>query len=333
MDDAVNEGEMLALLPEEAGRMRLGATPQPTLREGEVLLEVMAAGINRADLSQLAGHYPPPAGESEILGLEAAGRVVALGPGLAPADEELIGKPFMALLPGGGYAQRVAVPRELLMGVTEGWSFAEAAAFPETAFTAYVNLFNEAGLQAGERVLIHGGASGVGTAATVQAKLAGATVIATAGGPKKVATTLQMGADIGIDRHEESFREVITEKLGRIDVILDMVGGDYFEDNLALLRAGGRLVVISTLGGRHAQIDLSRLMMKRARVIGSTLRARPVAEKARLRSDLESRFGTELASGELKPLVDTVYSWERVNEAHDRMRANDTVGKLVLTVS
>lgn len=319
---------MTALLPDGKGALAPTDTPAPALRPGEVMLEVEAAGINRADLSQLAGHYPPPAGESSILGLEAAGLVVELGPGVEAGQ----GLAACALLTGGGYAERVAVPASMLIEVPHGWSFAEAAAFPETALTAYLNLFLEARLRAGERVLIHGGASGVGTAAIKQAKLAGATVVTTAGGAEKVAVCRRLGADLALDRHGEPFAEAIARELGEVDVILDMVGESYFDSNLGLLATGGRMVSIATLSGRQVQLDLRRLMAKRARLIGSTLRSRPLAEKVRIKQSFLQRFGGAMASGELKPLIDDVYPWRQVNEAHARMRDNRTIGKLVLEV-
>lgn len=320
---------MLALLPTSGAGMALESVEEPALRPGEVLLEVAAAGVNRADLSQLAGHYPPPAGESAIIGLEAAGTVVALGEG---ADPAWLGRQASALLAGGGYAQRVAVPAAMLMPLPAGWSLTEAAGFPETALTAYLNLFMEAGLKAGERLLVHGGASGVGTAAIRQAKLAGATVVATAGGPSKVATCLELGADLALDRHAGPWADALSGGVGTVDVVLDMVGGDYLEANLGALATGGRLVVIATLGGPRAQLDLRRLMMKRARIIGSTLRARPVAEKVRILGAFMERFGPALAAGELRPVIDTVFPWTEVNAAHARLRANDSVGKFVLRV-
>src|SRR5690606_7648723 len=232
----------------------------------------------------------------------------------------------------GGYAERVAVPASMLIELPHGWSFAEAAAFPETALTAFLNLFLEARLQPGERVLIHGGASGVGTAAIKQAKLAGATVVTTAGGPEKVDVCRRLGADLALDRHGEPFRDVVKRELGAVDVVLDMVGESYFAANLDLLATGGRLVVIATLGGRRAELDLRQLMGKRARLIGSTLRSRPLEEKVRIKEAFLERFGEAVASGELKPVIDAVVPWERVNEAHERMRENRTIGKLGLEV-
>jgi len=320
---------MRALMPDGSAGMALQRVKEPALRPGEVLLAVAAAGVNRADLSQLAGHYPPPPGESDIVGLEVAGHVVRVGPGV---DDTWLGRAACALLAGGGYAERVAVPAAMLMGVPAGWSLTEAAAFPETALTAYLNLFMEGGLQAGERVLVHGGASGVGTAAVKQAKLAGATVMTTAGGPEKVSVCRELGADLALDRHTGPWLPAVLEQLGGVDVILDMVGQDYLAQNMAALAPGGRLVIISTLSGRKGELDMRALMVKRARVIGSTLRGRPLAEKVRIVEAFQERFGAQVAGGDLKPLVDTVFPWTRVNEAHARLRANDSIGKFVLEV-
>lgn len=334
MNEKRDDTGMRALLGEGIGGLKVSRATRPRPREGEALLRVAAAGINRADLAQLAGAYPPPPGASEILGLEAAGEVVELGPSTAESSHGVtVGSKAYALLTGGGYAEFVTVPHSLLTPVPDGWSLAEAAAFAETAYTAYLNLFMEAELKAGERVLIHGGASGVGTAAIAQAKLAGATVIATAGGPEKVAVAERQGADLAIDRFERSFGEVVAREVGEVEVILDMVGESYFEANLSLLATGGRLVSIATLSGRWAKLDLGLLMRKRARLIGSTLRSRPLREKVAIREGLKRRFGEGAQLERLRPLIDAVYPWERVNEAHARMRANETIGKLVLDVA
>lgn len=323
---------MKALLEDGAGGLALATVKEPTLRPGEALLAVEAAGVNRADLSQLAGRYPPPAGESSIIGLEAAGRVVAFAPGAERLTTLKVGDAACALLAGGGYAQRVAVPAELLLPLPAGWSMTQAAAFPEAAFTAYLNLFLEAELREGETLLIHGGASGVGTAAITQAKLAGARVVTTAGGADKVAVCRRLGADVALDRYDGPWRDAVRREVGEVDVILDMVGASYFQANMEVLATGGRLVSIATLGGRQVELDLLQLMGKRARLIGSTLRARPVPEKVRLQQALRARFGQAMGDGQLKPLIDTVYPWQDVNEAHARMRANRTSGKLVLQV-
>lgn len=309
--------------------------PEPDLRPGEVMIDVYATALNRADLSQAAGHYPPPAGESEILGLEAAGVVTALGPGLDPDQAAgWLGKSVCTLLTGGGYAERVAAPIGMLLPVPPGWTYQQAAALPEATLTAYLNLFMEGRLRPGERVLVHGGASGVGLAAIALANLAGCTVYATAGGPEKVAACHAQGADLALDRHGPPFEDDIRRHGGGagIDVILDMVGEPYFGANLDLLAMGGRLVFISALGGREITLDVRELMAKRVHLIGSTLRSRPLAEKMRILRSFSEAFGSHLDGDALKPVIHAVYDLERAGEAHASMRRNENIGKIVLSV-
>ncbi len=325
---------MRAAVVGPGGAVGVGEVPTPALRPGEVLLKVMATALNRADLSQAAGNYPPPPGESEVLGLEAAGVLVAGDEDVMAGAGVRLGDAYTALLPGGGYAEYVAVPAAMLIPVPEGWTWAEAAALPEAAFTAYLNLFMEARLQEGERVLVHGGASGVGSYAIMLAKRAGCTVYATAGGPEKCAACARFGADLAIDRYAQAFEEVVLEHGGGqgVDVVLDIVGEAYFGANLEVLATGGRLVFIATLGGRRAQLDIRELMTRRLKLIGSTLRHRPLAEKLRVRQELLARFGEDLAAGRLKPHVDRTYRLEEVAEAHAYMRENRNVGKVALLV-
>ena len=326
---------MKAIVVGEGGELAYREVPEPSLRPGEVMVDVHATALNRADLSQRAGHYPPPEGESEILGLEMAGVVREVPRGVTGVHA---GDRVCALLPGGGYAERVAVPAGMLMPVPEGWSFAQAAALPEAAFTAFLNLFLEANLRAGERVLVHGGASGVGSAAIQQAVLAGASVFATAGTEPKVEACTALGAELAIDYRHRDFAEAVRAHVGAapdagcVDVVLDMVGEAYFERNLDLLRVGGRMVFIASLSGRKATFDIRTLMAKRATLKGSTLRSRPPAEKVRIREAFEERFGQALAEGRLDPVVDSVVPIERVEEAHERMLANRNIGKIVLLV-
>lgn len=338
---------MAALVPGAGGRLVVADVARPVPGPGEVLVRVRCAGVNRADLAQRAGMYPPPPGVTDVLGLEVSGEIAELGPGLSwgeAADAEganaagaagavvlLPGERVCALLPGGGYAEYAVVPAALLMPVPAGWSLVEAAAWPEAAFTAFLNLFMEARLRPGERLLVHGGASGVGTMAIAMATAAGASVLATAGGPEKTSLCLQLGAEVAVDRHEESFAAVIAACVPPgVDVVLDIVGRAYFADNLEVLRPGGRLVVISTLGGAEVELDLRRLMAKRLHVIGSTLRGRPVAEKVEVKRALWNRFGPQLAARGLRPVLDQVHPWRDADVAHERMRANRNAGKLVL---
>ena len=303
--------------------------PDPVPGEGEVLIRVQAAGVNRADLSQRAGHYPPPPGASEILGLEVSGSVVQLGPNVSGIE---VGQSVCVLLSGGGYAELVAAPAGLLMPVPESWSMTEAAGLPEVFLTAYLNLFLEAGLEKGETVLIHGGASGVGTAAIQLAREVGAQVFATAGTAEKVRFCETLGAT-AFNYHEVDFAEALKEHTDGVDVILDMVGQDYFARNLALLRTSGRLVVISTLSGTHAELDLRQLMGKRLTLKGSTLRSRPLAERTALTEAFRRQFGRALAEKRLQPVIDEVIPVRDVERAHERMQKNLNIGKLVLQIS
>lgn len=304
--------------------------PEPVLGEGEVLVEVRATAVNRADLAQRAGRYPPPPGASEILGLELAGVVRALGPGVTGWQE---GDAVCALVAGGSYAELAAVPAGLLMPLPQGWSFEEAAAMPEVFFTAYLNLFLEAGLEPSERVLIHGGASGVGTAAIQLAREVGCEVYATAGTAEKVAACERLGA-VAVNYRQADFAEAIRERTNGegIDVVLDIVGASYLARNLALLRTNGRLVFIATLGGRKAELDIGMLMAKRLMLKGSTLRARPLDEKVRIKEAFMKQFWKALEAGRVRPVLDRRYSIQEAEAAHAYMRENQNIGKLVLSV-
>ena len=299
-----------------------GEAPEPALRDGEVLVRVRATAVNRADLLQAAGKYPPPAGESETLGLEAAGVV-------EETDERVC-----FLLPGGGYAEKVAVPRGMLMTIPGALSFEEAAAIPEAWFTAYLNLFREGALAAGEVVLVHAAASGVGTAAIQLARDAGATVVATVRSAEKTETLVTLGADLVVDTTVRDFAEAVEERFGKssVGLVLDPVGGATLARNVRVMARCGRLVLIATMGGATAELDLRAVLSKRLRILGSTLRARALAEKV----DLASAFARDVlpgfADGRFRPLVDSVFPLERASDAHRRMAANANVGKIVLTV-
>jgi putative PIG3 family NAD(P)H quinone oxidoreductase len=305
--------------------------PAPEIAPGDVLVDVHATAVNRADLAQRAGHYPPPPGASEILGLEMAGVVSRLG---AEVTDWQVGDKVCALLAGGGYAEQVAAPAEMLMSVPKGWGFSEAAAMPEVFLTAFLNLFMEAGLQAGETALIHGGASGVGTAAIQLAKTAGCRVVITAGSAEKVAFCRELDADLAVNYHAEDFAEAVrnfTEGKG-VDVILDMVGADYLARNVAVAALEGRIVFIATLSGSKAELDIRQLMGKRLSLKGSTLRSRPLEEKIAIKEAFMKRFGDGLEQNRLKPVIDSVYDIREAAEAHVRMRRNENIGKLALRV-
>jgi putative PIG3 family NAD(P)H quinone oxidoreductase len=320
---------MFAVIVAPDGALEWRTTDDPLPGTGEALVEVHATALNRADLAQRAGQYPPPPGASDVLGLELAGVIRSLPPG---EHGWRVGDRVCALVTGGGYAELACVPVGLLMPVPTGWSFATAAAVPEVFFTSYLNLVLEAALQPGERVLVHGGASGVGTAAIQIARWRGCPVAATAGSAAKVAVCRSLGAELAIDYRQTDFAAAVADAFGGVDVVLDMVGSDTFARNLALLRVGGRMVVIATLSGANATIDLRALMARRARIIGSTLRNRPLAEKVALRDAVVADLWPAFDRGDMAPVIDVVMPIERVEEAHARMRSNANVGKIVLLV-
>lgn len=303
----------------------------PSLRRGEVLIEVHATAVNRADLSQRAGRYPPPPGESEILGLECAGVVVEIGEGV-PASK--LGNRVCALLSGGGYAEYVTVPASQAVRIPDGLDFSQAAALPEVFATAYLNLFLEARLSAFECVLLHAGASGVGTAAIQLCREFKNTCYVTAGSDEKVEYCRSLGAENGSVRTQSNFADSILEwTKGRgVDVILDPVGGSYLEDNLRCLATDGRLVVIGLMGGGSAKVPLRPLMVKRQRIIGSTLRARTIAAKAKIMTELEREVWPLIDEQSIKPVIHSVYSIRDVEQAHELVASNTTIGKVVLQV-
>ncbi len=305
--------------------------PEPSYGPAEVLVDVHAAALNRADLMQRAGNYPPPPGAPDILGLEMAGRIAAVG---ADVTGWQVGDRVCALLAGGGYAERVSVPYQLLMPVPPGWSYEQAAAIPEVFYTAFVNLFMEAALQPGETVLVHGGASGVGTAAIQLARTAGCRVFTTAGTEEKAARCTKLGAELAINYKQEDFAERIEAHTNGdgVDVILDMVGAAYLERNLRLLKLRGRLVFISMLSGSKTEINLGALMGRRLRLIGSVLRGRSLAEKIEIKEGFMERFWPLLLDGTIQSIIDSVYPIEQANEAHQYMVENRNIGKIILRV-
>jgi putative PIG3 family NAD(P)H quinone oxidoreductase len=298
---------------------------------GEVLLDVRATAVNRADLSQARGNYPPPAGVTEILGLEAAGVITATG---ADVRGWQVGDRVCALLPGGGYAERVAVPEGMLMRLPDDWTFEQGAAIPEVWLTAFVNLFLEGNLEQGETVLLHAGGSGVGTAAIQQAREAGATVIITAGTEAKLEKGRELGAALALNYKEQDFLpEIMDFTADRgVNLILDPVGADYLERNLQLLCPGGRLVQIGLLSGAEAPIDLGLVLGKSVRIVGSRLRPRPVAEKVAITRQFTQRFWPLLASGKLHPVIDRVFPLPEAGAAHEYVRQNRNTGKVILTL-
>ncbi len=304
----------------------------PPIGPTEVLVDVHATALNRADLMQRQGNYPPPPGASAILGLEMAGVVAAVGPNV---QDWQTGDQVCALLPGGGYAEQVIVPAAMLMPVPLGWDFTLAAGLPEVYLTAFVNLYMEAAIQPGEVALVHGGASGVGTAAIQLLKASGNGVIVTAGSDDKVAACRELGADLAINYRTEDFVEAtkaFTDGKG-VDVIMDMVGADYLARNLGLLKLKGRLVFISTLSGAQTQIDLRQVMGKRLRLIGSLLRSRALTEKVAIKENFMARFWPQVEKGTIKPVIEVVYPIAQANEAHQQMAENRNIGKIILQIS
>ncbi len=317
--------------PGDESVLRLGEAPAPGLGPEDLRIRVRATAVNRADLLQRQGFYPPPPGASPILGLECAGEVAEVGERVRGWKT---GDRAMALLVGGGYAEEVVVHAESAMRVPEGWSDEEGGAAPEVFRTAFLNIFTLGSPPQGGSVLVHGGGSGVGTAAISLCREAGLRVIVTAGSEEKCRRCQEHGADVAIDYSQGDFAPAVREATGGrgADVILDCVGGRYLAPNLTALAAGGRLVVIGLLGGARAELDLAGLLLKRASIIGSTLRARPVAEKAEIVRGFEARFGQALRAGRIRPGIDRVLPLAEAAEAHRIVASSVHFGKVVLRV-
>lgn len=311
--------------------LQLAEAPLPQPAAGEVLIRVAAAGINRPDVFQRMGAYPPPPGASPVLGLEVSGHIAALGAGV---DRWRVGDAVCALTPGGGYAEFCVTPAAHCLPVPAGLSLIEAAALPETCFTVWGNLFQRGRLAAGESVLIHGGASGIGTTAIQLAKALGATVFVTARNAQRCAACVQLGADVAIAYESEDYVQVVREQTaGRgVDVILDMVGGDYVARNLECLAPEGRLVYIATLRGSQVQIDIRTLMAKRITLTGSTLRPQSNAAKAVIAEALREKVWPLIEAGRMRPLIDRQFALADAASAHALMQGNGHIGKIVLRV-
>lgn len=311
-----------------AGALKIAERPDPVAGPGQVLIRVRAAGVNRPDLLQRTGTYPPPPGASDVLGLEIAGEIEAVGEGVT---RWAVGDRVCALLGGGGYAELAVVDARHVLPIPEGLDYVQAAVLPETVFTVFANVFEGGALKAGETLLIHGATSGIGVTAIQMAKAAGARVIATSRGADKAAAAKALGADISLDAKSEDLEAQIREA-GGADVVLDMVGRDYAALNLNSLNAGGRWVVIASLTGPKVEMDLQRIMLKRLTLTGSTLRSRPADEKARLTAAVEATAWPWVASGKVKPPVQAVFALEQAADAHAELEAGGHIGKIVLSV-
>ena len=313
-------------------KLAVNHRPVPQPAPGEVLIQVATAGVNRPDCLQRQGGYPPPPGASDIPGLEVAGTIVALGEGVT---EWRTGHQVCALLTGGGYAEYCIAPASQCLPIPAGLSLLQAAALPETLFTVWSNVFDRARLRPGEILLVHGGTSGIGTMAIQLARALGSRVFATVGGVEKMQPCFDLGAERVIHYHEEDFVQVVKEVTNKrgVDVILDMVGGDYVQRNLSALAVEGRLVFIAFLRGARVELNLAPVMMKRLTITGSTLRARPVADKAPIAQALRETVWPLLADGTVKPIIDRVFPLTEAVSAHTLMESNRHIGKILLQVA
>ncbi|QDL91768.1 NAD(P)H-quinone oxidoreductase [Paroceanicella profunda] len=305
--------------------------PVPVPGHGEILIRVKAAGVNRPDCLQRAGSYAPPPGASDLPGLECAGAVAAIGPGVtgvAPGDA------VCALLPGGGYAEYAVTPAAHALPVPQGYSWEQAAALCETFFTVWTNVMDRGGLTAGESFLVHGGSSGIGTTAIQLAAAFGARVFTTAGSAEKCAACEALGAEHAINYREADFVEVVKKATGGrgVDLILDMVGGSYLPRNVAALADDGRLVQIAFLTGPKVELNFAQVMMRRLTITGSTLRPRSIEAKAQIAESLRGRVWPLLGSGRIAPVMDRSFPLEKASEAHARMEGSEHIGKIVLTL-
>jgi len=323
-----------AVLPRSPGGpevLEYVEAPDPEVAAGEVLVDVVATAVNRADLLQRQGHYPPPPGAPEIIGLECSGTVAALGDGVTGFE---LGEEVCALLAGGGYATRVAVPAGQVMPKPDGVELVTAAALPEVAATVWSNVMMVAGLRTGDTLLVHGGAGGIGTFAIQLATALGARVLATAGTAEKLALCAELGAEATVNYREQDFVDAVrdfTDGAG-VDVILDNMGASYLARNVTALATEGRLVVIGLQGGTKAEVDLNALMRKRAAVIGTTLRARPVGEKAAICAAVAEHVWPLVADGTIRPVVGHTLPLSEAAQAHRLMESGESTGKILLVV-
>lgn len=321
-------------ISEYGGPEVLKTTTRPTPKPGaeDALIRVTAAGVNRPDAIQRAGHYPPPPGQSDLPGLEISGEVVAIGAGV---DGLSVGDKVCALTPGGGYAEYCVAPAKHCLPLPDGVSAADAAGIPETFFTVWHNVFQRAYLRAGESFLVHGGSSGIGTTAIQLAKAFGCTVYTTAGSDEKCAACRELGADHAINYRNQDWAAVLREETGKqgVDVILDMVGGDYIQKNIDSLSIDGRLAIIAFLTGAKAELTLNRFMIKRQTITASTLRAQSDEAKAAIAAELAEQVWPRFAAGELRPVIDSKFPLSEAAAAHARMESSSHIGKIILEVA
>lgn len=319
---------MYAVTINEDQSLSLGEAPTPEISSTDVLIEVKAAGLNRADLMQKMGMYPPPPGASEVLGLEVAGVVSAIG---GEVTEWAVGDRVCALLAGGGYAEFAAVDEGSILPLPDRLSFAEGACLPEAMMTVWANAFLRCGLQPGESFLMHGGTSGIGVMGIQMAKIAGAgTIFATAGSDEKVAACQDLGADVAINYRNQDFVEVV-EAQGGVDVIIDMVGADYIQKNISIAKPDGRICNIAYQNGFDASVNFLPVLMKRLVVTATTLRARSNEAKRDIRDAILDDFWPAVIDGRIKPMLDTTFPFAQADEAHEMLSTGGHIGKIVLT--
>lgn len=311
--------------------LKLGSVPDPIPSPEQVLVRVRATALNRADTLQRQGQYPPPPGESDVLGLELAGEVEAVGSAVTTIA---VGERVFGLVGGGGYAEKAVIDARMAMPIPEGWSFAQAAAVPEVYFTAQETIFTLAGLQRDETILIHAGASGVGTAGIQMARETGATVLVTAGSAEKIQRCVELGATAGCNYKEQDFAEWVqhTTNGKGVDVIEDFIGAAYWDKNLKSLTLGGRLVLVGVMGGVKVETNLGLILRKRLQVFGSVLRARTLADKIDITRRFQANWLPLLSAGRVRPIIDCRFPLERAAEAHQYMEDNKNFGKIILEV-
>ena len=326
---------MKAVILKEFGgpeMLTVGEVDQPKPGEDQILVRVRATALNRADTLQRKGHYPPPPGDSEIMGLELAGEVESWGPGVTGFEK---GQRVFGLVGGGGYAEYALMDKEMAITIPDGWSFLEAAAVPEVFFTANETVFVLGGLKAGESVLVHAGGSGVGTAAIQMAHSIGAKVYFTAGSEEKIEKAMALGATAGINYKTHDFAEEIkrlTDGQG-VDVVEDFLGASYLKSNLSVLKSGGRLVIVALMGGAKTEIDLGRVLRNRLQIFGSVMRSRSMEDKRAITQRFKDRWLPEIVKGTIKPIIDSTFSIDQVREAHEAMDANKNFGKIMLEIN